>query len=242
MRNFLLGDFSLSNLIGDLKNEVKQFVKEELELAKKEMLEKASHLARNSVLLAVGGFAAYAGLIVLLGGIGLVIAFAFKQLGLDPTLAMFIGLAIAGSLAIGIGTAMVLKGIKTFSAASLAPEKTIDTIKNLNNPVPAASMTPGPQPVRSADTHSSDDIQQSVYNTEERIGEEGRELKRRFSPEGLKEMAANHMKRHPVMWGSVALGSLVTGGLVFGRKLWMPLVGRNLPLPGKHAKFRLPIL
>src|SRR5437667_3349010 len=96
---------SIFGLIGDLKDETKTFVKEEIQLAKAEISEKISCMGRNAVSLAVGGFVAYAGLIIFLGGLGILLAFAFEKLGLDTALAGFIGFAIIGLVAAGVGYA-----------------------------------------------------------------------------------------------------------------------------------------
>src|SRR5881227_2832610 len=114
---------SIFGLIGDLKDETKTFIKEEVQLAKAEISENISHMGKNAVGLAIGGIVAYAGLIVFLAGLGLLLAFAFEQLGLQPVLAGFIGLAIIGFFVMVIGGVLILKGIKAFKAGSLAPRR-----------------------------------------------------------------------------------------------------------------------
>ena len=85
-------------MIGDQKDETKTFIKEEVQLAKTEISENISRMGRNAVGLVAGGFVAYAGLIVFLAGLGLLLGFAFEKLGLQPPLAAFIGFAIIGLL------------------------------------------------------------------------------------------------------------------------------------------------
>lgn len=68
MRNFIADP--IADLIGDLKENITKFISQEVELAKKEISEKTSTYARNTVKLVAGGFVAYAGLIVFLAGIG----------------------------------------------------------------------------------------------------------------------------------------------------------------------------
>src|SRR5438874_4909209 len=105
---------SIFALIGDLKDETKTFIKEEIQLAKTEISEKISCMGRNAVSLAIGGFIAYAGLIILLGGLGILLAFAFEKLGLDTALAGFIGFAIIGLVAAGVGYAFIGQALKSF--------------------------------------------------------------------------------------------------------------------------------
>src|SRR5437667_11744019 len=77
---------SIFGLIGDLKDETKTFIKEEVQLAKAEISENISHMGRNAVGLAIGGFVACAGLIVFLAGPRLVIWFGLEEVGLATPL------------------------------------------------------------------------------------------------------------------------------------------------------------
>jgi len=70
---------SLLGLVKELKDGVKIFIREEIQLAKTEMAEKISCFGGNSAAVGIGGFVAYAGLIILLAGLGAVLAFAFER-------------------------------------------------------------------------------------------------------------------------------------------------------------------
>ncbi|MGH7942289.1 MAG: phage holin family protein [Limisphaerales bacterium] len=227
MRNFIAD--SMPDLIGNLKEHIKTFLRKEVELAKKEISEKISTYARNSVKLVVGGFVAYAGLIVFLAGIGLVIGFAFKRLGLDATLAVFIGLAIVGFFASAIGGIMLLQGIKTFSATSPVPEKAIDTMKQITDGTGVQIA----KPPETEDPRSSDALYESASRTAERVQEAKEELAFQLSPRELKERAVRHIKEHPLMWSAAALGgaaTVATGSVLLGRKLSDPHGRRWAPL------------
>src|SRR5581483_1959739 len=113
-----LAGTSFFGLFRDLKAEVKTLVQQELTLARTEIAEKISSYSRNAILLVVGGLIAYAGLVVFLGGLGLLLAFAFEKAGLSPTLARFVGLAAIGLVIVAIGAVLILKGVKTLSRLS----------------------------------------------------------------------------------------------------------------------------
>src|SRR5205823_835197 len=83
---------------------------------------------------------AYAGLIVLLGGLGLLIAFVFANLGWEPLLAAFGGLGIIGLLVIAIGGLLLFKGIKAFSKESIVPQRTMETIHHLRGTEPVVKV------------------------------------------------------------------------------------------------------
>src|SRR3954470_19227954 len=103
---------SIVGLVKDLSQQAKTFFKEEVHLAKAELSEKISSVAKDSVNIAIGGFVAYAGLIIFLGALGVLLGFAFQRLGLDPLMAEFIGLGIVGFLIIAVGALMLLSGLK----------------------------------------------------------------------------------------------------------------------------------
>src|SRR6266480_2932147 len=159
---------SIFGLIGDLKDETKTFIKEEVQLAKAEISENISRMGRNAVALAVGGFVAYAGLIVFLGGLGLLLGFAFEKLGLQPALAAFIGLAIIGLMAAGIGYAFIAESIKSFSHSSMKPEKAIETLKDLKGSEPEHEEFENSE---DEPKRSSEEIQASVVAHENAMGE-----------------------------------------------------------------------
>jgi len=214
MRNFMLD--SIADLAGDLKENVVTLLRQEVELAKKEISEKTSTYGRNSAKLVAGGIIAYAGLIVFLAGVGLILGFAFEKLGLDTTLAVFIGLGIAGFIAGAAGGLMVLRGIKAISATPPVPEKTIDMLKRISD----TNGHHTPKPRRMKETRSSDELYESAIETAERVQKDKEELAFRLSPRQLKRRAVQHMKAHPLMWSAAALGgaAVATGSILFGRK------------------------
>ena len=122
---------TISNLVRELKEGTKDFFREEVQLAKTELLEKLTGLGKNAGTIAVGGFIAHAGLIILLGGLGALLAYGFQSMGLDVLMAAFLGFAIIGvAVVIGGATALAL-AIKAIKKQSLAPEKTIETIRHI---------------------------------------------------------------------------------------------------------------
>jgi len=111
---------SVGELLGELYRGASSLIQLELELAKTEMSQKASRVGKNVGFLAAGGAIAYAGFLAILAGI-------IALLGLLIPLwlsALIIGLVVAG-----IGGALVMSGLKTLQQESVAPQKTLDTLK-----------------------------------------------------------------------------------------------------------------
>ena len=108
---------SLGELFGDLAKETSDLVRQEVELAKTELTQKASNVAKDVGFLAVGGAIAYAGILAL----GAALIIALGQLGLPWWLAaLLVGLVVAG-----IGYFLVQKGLKALKGQNMMPGKTI---------------------------------------------------------------------------------------------------------------------
>ncbi|WP_447962959.1 phage holin family protein [Nitrospira sp. Ecomares 2.1] len=110
----------LSDLFRDLVNETKILIQQELQLLKLEMSQKAKQAGKNVGFIAVGGALAYAGLLVLLGAATLALALIIPAWAS----ALIVGLTV-----VGIGYALIHKGISDLKTMDPAPQKTIDSLK-----------------------------------------------------------------------------------------------------------------
>jgi hypothetical protein len=220
MRNAAVTETSFLGLLKEFKTEVTVLIKQEIDLAKAEMSEKVAFFGKQAVFLAIGGFVAYAGLIVLLIGLGALVAYAFVKLGLSTTLSQFLGWTIIGLIVAGTGGAFIMKALKGFKEQSLAPEKTIDTLRQAKGQdetmgpkhEPAVAH-PVPEPKLSSDTIKSNiDVTQSV------LEETSEEIAHRMSPHYMGEVVKNHVRTHPVQTSLIGVGTGLAGYLWFKRK------------------------
>ena len=114
-------DKSLGELFGDLTRETSTLVRQEVQLAKTELAQKAAVIGKSAVLavagalLGLGAFGAFVAMLILL----------LVRFGLDAWLAALIVTAVLG----GIAAALALAGIGAIKKASLAPKQTIETLK-----------------------------------------------------------------------------------------------------------------
>ena len=120
-------DRSFKELFADLTNSVSTLFRKEIELARAEASEKIGQAGFAIGSLAGGAILALAALIVLLQA--LVIALA--ELGLAPALAALI---VGGVVAI-IAFALIYKGMNDLKASSLAPTRTVDSLRREANMV-----------------------------------------------------------------------------------------------------------
>ena len=203
---------SLLGLFRALTGDTRTFIRQEIQLAKTELSEKLSKLGRNAVALAAGGFIAYAGLIVFLIGLGWLLSYAFQSLDLQPALANFIGLAIIGFITIGTGVIFLMKGLHTIKNESLAPEKTIQSLKDfksVHTDVPESPEAPKP---------TSEEMQTRVSATEDRMGETLDELGRRLSPSHINAEVKARISANPYRSGLIAMAAGLVSGLFLKRK------------------------
>jgi hypothetical protein len=112
---------SLGDLFSDLSRETTTLVRQEVQLAKAELTQSATEAARGIGMLVAGGAVAYAGLLFLL----LAIVFGLIEAGLDAWVsALVVGLVVAA-----IGAVLVLRARESLKPANLAPQKTVETLK-----------------------------------------------------------------------------------------------------------------
>jgi fatty acid desaturase len=112
---------SLGDLFGELSQQTSTLVKKEIELARLEVTRSATTTARNAAMIAVGGVVAYAGAIVVLIGLGWLLA----SLGLP----VWIALVIVGGLTLAIGGFLAYRSLEAMRKAQVVPERTVETIK-----------------------------------------------------------------------------------------------------------------
>jgi hypothetical protein len=212
----MLNGSSIMDLVKDLRGQFKTFLKEEIHLAKAELSEKFSSLGKDAVYIAIGGFVAYAGLIVFMGALGMLIAYFLQKAGLDLLLSAFIGLGAIGFVVIAVGAILLLTGLKAMKKESLTPERTIETLQRVKGTEPHAELA---EPKPKKDERSSAEIEKSVVRTESQMAETMEELGDRLTMKHFRHEANAHVHRHPYRWSLVAMGAGVCGSYLMKRKL-----------------------
>ena len=112
---------SLGDLFSDLSRETTTLVRQEVQLAKAELTQSATEAARGIGILVAGGAVAYAGLLFLL----LAIVFGLIEAGWDAWLSAL----VVGLVVVAIGAILVLRARESLKPANLAPQKTVETLK-----------------------------------------------------------------------------------------------------------------
>jgi putative Mn2+ efflux pump MntP len=121
-------ELSIVQLLRELTTATRTLLKQEVDLAKTEMTEKASRVGANLGSLAVGGAVAFLGALALLAAVvyGLTtILSKFMSLGV----AVWLAPLIVGAILAGIGYSLVKKALETLKRESLTPEKTAQSLQ-----------------------------------------------------------------------------------------------------------------
>jgi len=113
-------DRSLGELFADLSRETTTLVRQEVDLAKTEMTQKASRVLKNIGFLAIGGAVAYAGFLAIIAAVIILLA-AILPWWLS---ALLVGVVIAA-----IGAFLIWKGLDALKKEDLVPRQTIETLK-----------------------------------------------------------------------------------------------------------------
>lgn len=113
-------DRSLGDLFSELARETSTLVRQEVDLAKTEMSQKASRVGKDVGFLAAGGMVAYAGLLAILAGVIVV---------LDTFLPLWLAAILVGLVVAVVGYFLIKKGLDALKKEDVAPRQTIETLK-----------------------------------------------------------------------------------------------------------------
>lgn len=113
-------DRSLGELFAALSKETGLLVRQEVDLAKTEMSQKASQVGKDVGYMAVGGVIIYAGFLAIMAAIILVLAIFIPS---------WLSALIVGVVIAGIGYFVLQRGIDKLKQSSLAPKQTIESLK-----------------------------------------------------------------------------------------------------------------
>jgi hypothetical protein len=210
-------DGSVLGLVRDLTRETKSFIRGEIQLAKAELSEKISNKTRAGTQLAIGGFVAYAGLLVFLIGLGWLVAFFLRKAGLQPLMAEFVGIGAMGLIVVAVGSVFLMKALSAISKESLVPERTVHTLQELRGKE-SQTLKPAEAEVI-APKVSSKELEKRVERTGERMGETIEELGECVKPSYIKARIKARVSERIYRNGLIAMGVGVLSGLMVRAKL-----------------------
>lgn len=111
---------SVGDLFSELLQDTKTLVNQEVELAKTEMSQKASSMGKHVGFIAAGGFIAYAGFLAIIAAL---------IIGIGQLIPMWLSALLVGVIVAAVGYLLVQRGLNKLKSESMAPEKTVATLK-----------------------------------------------------------------------------------------------------------------
>ena len=111
---------SIGELFAELSQKTTTLVRQEIQLAKVEMSQKASRVGKNVGFLVVGGVVAYTGVLAL-------VAAAIILLG--QLIPYWLSAAIIGFVIAAVGLVLVVKGANTLRQEEPTPRETVETLQ-----------------------------------------------------------------------------------------------------------------
>ncbi|HEX6290821.1 MAG TPA: phage holin family protein [Herpetosiphonaceae bacterium] len=111
---------SLGELLSELANETTTLVRQEIQLAKTEMTQKATRAGKDVGMIGAGGALAYAGLLAIIAAV---------IIGLGQIIPMWLSALIVGLVVVGIGYVLIQRGLSELKRIDPAPRQTIQTLK-----------------------------------------------------------------------------------------------------------------
>lgn len=111
---------SIGDLFTGLTEDMGNLLRQEIELARVETMQKVNRALRSVIMLAAGGFVAYAGLILLLIAVAI---------GLSSLMPLWLSTLIVGVVAIIVGAVLIGSGRNSLSNLTVVPENTVESIK-----------------------------------------------------------------------------------------------------------------
>jgi len=112
---------SIGELFASLAADTSNLVRQEVQLAKTELTQKATSAGKDVGMIAAGGAVAYAGLLALLAAL---------VIGLDAVLPLWLAALIVGLIVVGVGYALIQSGLSSLKRIDPAPRETLQTLKD----------------------------------------------------------------------------------------------------------------
>jgi putative Mn2+ efflux pump MntP len=119
---------SIGQLLKELRDETTTLLRQEVDLAKAEMSEKASRTGKNLGSLAVGGGVAFLGALALLAAVIYGLTSILNQL-MPVGVAIWLAPLIVGVVLAAIGYSMLQKALAALKQESLTPQRTTQTLQ-----------------------------------------------------------------------------------------------------------------
>jgi len=207
---------SITILVGEAGRQAKVLVRQGIELAKAELVEKAVYCRNAATKAGVGAGFAFSAFLLLLAALGLLLSYSLKSIGLGSVGAGSAACCGVGLFVMLVGGLLLLKGLRALSRTSISPQRTLSAIQRLKNHRPKREDAPSG---RSIPRRSSRQIEDQVLVTEQRLGRTMQALGARLSPSRFRRALCARVQAKPRHWNLAALAIGFAGSIWLVKKL-----------------------
>ena len=124
----LRDDRSLGQILRDLRDETSTLLRQEVDLAKTEISEKAATVGSNLGSVAVGGAVAFAGALTLLAALTLGLISLMSEV-MSRDVAMWLAPLLVGLILAAVGYSLIKKALQALKQEGIAPRRTTQSLK-----------------------------------------------------------------------------------------------------------------
>jgi hypothetical protein len=195
--------FSVFGLAGEFRQEIGTLVKDEVQLAKVELGEKIALIKRNAINLGIGTFVGFAGLVLVSLAVGKLLALVFEGWGWSEALSNFVGITTAGLLIALVGLVFLLKAVKTLSASSLKPERTIETLRELRGNQESSPPLKEPKALQP----TKEELEARIDHTRAELKHTMHKARKRIAWASAATVLGRQVRRHPVRMLVIGAGA-----------------------------------
>ena len=208
------------SVLSNLRQDLTDMLKREMDLLKAEMSEKVSCMGKQGMFIGIGAVVALLGVMLLLMGICGLIAFGLMKAGLSPMLAAAIAFLAFGAILGGVGYGVLNKGIKTLSKTKMAPEVTVRTVKEITKPEANPIMAHA-SPISDEESEKARRVKTARAAVErkiERVQSEAAEIRARLNPKYMWAATCTAAKRRPKISAGIGASVLALGYWIVRRR------------------------
>jgi hypothetical protein len=208
----------LFTLLGNLRQDLTDMIKSELNLLKSEISATVSSMGKDGVMIVVGGFVAYTGAIFALVGLATLIAFALNKSGLSIMMSLWISFLVFGLAIAGAGYGMLKSGISKFKEVKVAPKETISTVKEFVKGQTGAAGIVASKDLKDEANEKTHRARVVAEKKMEKVHGELAEVQARLKPKYMWQATCTAVKRRPKMSAGIGAAVIALGYVMAKRR------------------------
>jgi hypothetical protein len=205
-------------LLGNLRQDLTDMIKGELALLKAEISAAVSSMGKDGLMVVIGGFIAYTGVVLALIGLATLVTFALHKAGLSILMAMWVSFLVFGLAIAGTGYGILKSGLSAFKNVSISPRETISTMKEIVKGETAGVGIVASQDLKDEKTEKTHKARVAAERKIEKVQGELAEVQARMKPKYLWKATCTAAKRRPKTTAGLGAAVIALGYVIAKRR------------------------